>query len=195
MSIATATEERALLIPFVVTGTRALLAARRPDDAERWLARMREQLAGWEPIAGPALAHAEGLVALATGSLSAARDALERGIAGWEERGRTWEATWGRLDLAHALMRSNRFGEAAAQLAAYYTHKNGLLHGDFIGFGGMENVRFRGMVRPGDRLVLVGKATRLHRRQTIFSVQGFVRDAMVFHADVIGVPLMRKEEA
>ena len=117
VSIATATEERALLIPFVVTGTRALLAARRPDDAERWLARMREQLAGWEPIAGPALAHAEGLVALATGSLSAARDALERGIAGWEERGRTWEATWGRLDLAHALMRSNRFGEAAAQLA------------------------------------------------------------------------------
>src|SRR5205809_4833853 len=55
--------------------------------------------------------------------------------------------------------------EAAAQLAAYYTHKNGLLQGDFIGFGGMENVRFRGMVRPGDRLVLVGKATRLHRRQ------------------------------
>jgi 3-hydroxyacyl-[acyl-carrier-protein] dehydratase len=85
--------------------------------------------------------------------------------------------------------------EAAAQLAAYYTHKNGLLQGDFIGFGGLEEVRFRGMVRPGDRLVLVGKATRLHRRQTIFNVQGFVRDAMVFHADVIGVPLMRKADA
>jgi 3-hydroxyacyl-[acyl-carrier-protein] dehydratase len=49
-------------------------------------------------------------------------------------------------------------------------------------------------VRPGDRFVLIGKATRLHRRQTIFNVQGFVGTTMVFHADVIGVPLSRKEE-
>src|SRR5712692_9623994 len=79
--------------------------------------------------------------------------------------------------------------EAAAQLCSYYTMKVGLLHGDFIGFGGMENVRFRGLVRPGDRLVLVGKGVRLHRRQTIFNVQGFVGSTMVFHADVIGVPM------
>src|SRR5205814_7990119 len=86
--------------------------------------------------------------------------------------------------------------EAAAQICSFYVSKaTTLLQGDFIGFGGMENVRFRGLVRPGDRLVLVGKGMRLHRRQTIFSVQGFVRGAMVFHADVIGVPLMRKEEA
>ena len=84
--------------------------------------------------------------------------------------------------------------EAAAQLCAYYTFKHGLLQGDFIGFGGLENVRFRSPVRPGDRLVLIGKATRLHRRQTIFNVQGFVGSTMVFHADIIGVPLSRKEE-
>src|SRR5439155_24398329 len=64
--------------------------------------------------------------------------------------------------------------EAAAQLCSYYTTKAGLLSGDFVGFGGMENVRFRGTVRPGDRLVLVAKGIRLHRRQTIFNVQGFV---------------------
>jgi 3-hydroxyacyl-[acyl-carrier-protein] dehydratase len=58
----------------------------------------------------------------------------------------------------------------------------------------MENVRFRGTVRPGDRLVLIGKATRLKRRQTLFNVQGFVGATMVFHADVIGVPLNRKED-
>jgi 3-hydroxyacyl-[acyl-carrier-protein] dehydratase len=40
---------------------------------------------------------------------------------------------------------------------------------------------------------LIGKATRLHRRQTIFNVQGFVGSIMVFHADIIGVPMMRKE--
>src|SRR6266446_113167 len=68
--------------------------------------------------------------------------------------------------------------EAAAQLCAYYTMTQGLLQGDFIGFGGLENVRFRGMVRPGDRLVLIGKAVRLHRRQTIFNVQSFVGDTM-----------------
>ena len=81
--------------------------------------------------------------------------------------------------------------EAAAQLCSYYMVTHGLLQGDFIGFGGMEKVRFRGTVRPGDRLVLVGKGLRLHRRQTIFDVQGFVGPTMVFHAEILGVPLSR----
>jgi 3-hydroxyacyl-[acyl-carrier-protein] dehydratase len=84
--------------------------------------------------------------------------------------------------------------EAAAQLCSYYISNHGLMSGDFIGFGGLENVRFRGTVHPGDRLVLVAKATKLHRRQTIFNVQGFVGTTMVFHADIIGVPLTRKKE-
>jgi 3-hydroxyacyl-[acyl-carrier-protein] dehydratase len=84
--------------------------------------------------------------------------------------------------------------EAAAQLCSYYTATHGLLQGDFIGFGGLESVRFRAPVHPGDRLVLIGKAVRLHRRQTIFNVQGFVGTTMAFHADVLGVPLMRKGE-
>jgi len=82
--------------------------------------------------------------------------------------------------------------EAAAQLSSYYVVTVGLLQGDFVGFGGLENVRFRGVVRPRDRLVLVGKGVRLHRRQTIFNVQGFVNGSMVFHADIIGVPLNRQ---
>lgn len=81
--------------------------------------------------------------------------------------------------------------EAAAQLCSYYCVTQGILQGDFIGFFGMENVRFRNPVRPGERLILIGKATRVHRRQTIFNVQGFVGTAMVFHADIIGVPLAR----
>jgi 3-hydroxyacyl-[acyl-carrier-protein] dehydratase len=85
--------------------------------------------------------------------------------------------------------------EAAAQLCSYYSVTQGLLHGDFIGFGGLENVRFRGLVRPGDRLVLIGKALRLHRRQTVFNVQGFVGSTMVFNADIIGVPMTRQGPA
>jgi 3-hydroxyacyl-[acyl-carrier-protein] dehydratase len=82
--------------------------------------------------------------------------------------------------------------EAAAQLCSYYVTTNHLLHGDFVGFGGLENARFRGTVRPGDRLVLIGKGVRMHRRQTVFNVQGFVGTTMVFHADILGVPLMRQ---
>ncbi|MFN4259783.1 MAG: 3-hydroxyacyl-ACP dehydratase FabZ family protein [Gemmataceae bacterium] len=82
--------------------------------------------------------------------------------------------------------------EAAAQLSGYYGRTQHVMGGDFIGFGGLENVRFRGIVRPGDRLLLIGKGLRLHRRQTLFNVQGFVGDNMVFHADVIGVPLHKE---
>ena len=113
-AIASMAGERALFIPFVVTGTRALIAARRPDDAERWVARARDYLVGWESVAGPGLNHADGLVRLAGGSLSLAREALERAVRGWEERARTWEALTARLDLAHCLIRMNRHADAAA---------------------------------------------------------------------------------
>lgn len=79
--------------------------------------------------------------------------------------------------------------EAAAQLCSFYSCVINLLGKDFLGFGGMEDVRFRGQVRPGQRLVIVAKAARLNRRQTIFDTQGFVDGSMVFHARIIGVPL------
>lgn len=82
--------------------------------------------------------------------------------------------------------------EAAAQLCGYYSVAQNLLQGDFIVFGGMENVRFRGLVRPGDRFVLVAKGVRLHRRQTIFSVQGFVNNQIVFNGDILGVPFKKE---
>jgi 3-hydroxyacyl-[acyl-carrier-protein] dehydratase len=85
--------------------------------------------------------------------------------------------------------------EAAAQLCSYYISVYGSRRGDFMGFGGMEAVRFRSPVHPGDRLILVGKAIKLHPRQTIFNVQAFVGNTMVFHADILGVPLTRREES
>ena len=80
--------------------------------------------------------------------------------------------------------------EAAAQLCSYYAVTQKVIAPDSImGFGGLDDVRFRSAVKPGDRLVLVAKGTRMHHRQTIFNVQGFVSSTMVFHADIIGVPL------
>src|SRR5437588_595188 len=85
--------------------------------------------------------------------------------------------------------------EASAQLCSYYTmSQHSLNPGDFLGFGGMENVRFRSPVHPGERLILISKQTRFNRRQMIYNVQGFVKDTMVLHGDIIGVPLKRGEE-
>jgi len=110
------TAERALLVPFVVTGVRAALAARRPEAADRWLERMRTLLLDWQELARPALEHGEGLVRLAAGSTVSARAALEAAVVGWDARGRIWEATWSRLDLATCLLRSNRYAEALVVL-------------------------------------------------------------------------------
>jgi 3-hydroxyacyl-[acyl-carrier-protein] dehydratase len=93
----------------------------------------------------------------------------------------------------YALMPGVLICEAAAQLASYYSHAIKLVQEGFLGFGGMEDVRFRGTVHPGDRLVLVGKAQKVNRRQTVFETQGFVDQSMVFHGRIIGVPLQNRE--
>ena len=117
LELAAVAGERALLVPFVPTGIRAFVARNRPDEAEHWLSRVGGALATWEDLARPALDHGTGLLRLAIGPISAARDALEAAIRGWDVRGRTWEATWARLDLAQALLRAARFAEAVALLA------------------------------------------------------------------------------
>ena len=89
----------------------------------------------------------------------------------------------------YALMPGVLICEAAAQLSSFYCYVINLMEGGFLGFGGMEDVRFRGQVRPGDRLVLVSKAARVNRRQTIFETQGFVETNMVYHGRIIGVPI------
>jgi DNA-binding CsgD family transcriptional regulator len=117
VEIATPTGERALLVPFIVTGVRAAIADRRPDVAERWLARVTDLMADWPGLARPALAHAEGLVRMSGGSTVAARALLEEAAAGWDARSRIWESTWARLDLAACLLRSNRYVEGTRLVA------------------------------------------------------------------------------
>lgn len=104
--------ERTLLTPFVVTGVRAAQQAGRPMDAATWLAACTTHLASIPDVAGAALEHGRGLVALADGATGVARLALESAVAGWDRHGRAWESTWARLDLAQCLVRSSRFAEA-----------------------------------------------------------------------------------
>ena len=78
--------------------------------------------------------------------------------------------------------------ESAAQLCGYYT-KVVYPELEFLGLGGLADVRCRAPVTVGDRFIIVGRVAKYHRRQISFHTQGFVRNQMVFHAEVIGVPM------
>ena len=81
--------------------------------------------------------------------------------------------------------------EAGAQLSGYYTVAEGFVKDQIMGLGGLDNVKFKRMVRPGDRLVLIGKGLKVDRRLTRFHLWGFVGAEFVFEAIVTGVPLKR----
>ncbi len=60
---------------------------------------------------------------------------------------------------------------------------------EFVGFGGLEEVKFRGSVVPGDRFVIVGQIESLRTRIAVMRAQGFVGTKMVFEGLIIGVPM------
>jgi 3-hydroxyacyl-[acyl-carrier-protein] dehydratase len=79
--------------------------------------------------------------------------------------------------------------EAAAQLSGYYTVKHDLLGTRMVGFGGLE-AQFRGVVRPGDRLVIAVQMVKVRRGAMIISdFQAFVRQNLVANGTVKGIPL------
>ena len=80
--------------------------------------------------------------------------------------------------------------EAAAQLSSYYTQRYNLLDAQVIGFGGMEEVRFREPVVPGDRLVIAVERVRVRPKAMIVCrFQGIVRESIVVDGVIKGVPL------
>jgi 3-hydroxyacyl-[acyl-carrier-protein] dehydratase len=80
--------------------------------------------------------------------------------------------------------------EAAAQLSSYYTQRHNLLDAEVIGFGGLEEVRFREPVRPGDRLVIAVERVRVRPKAMIVCrFQGLVRESIVVDGVIKGVPL------
>ena len=79
--------------------------------------------------------------------------------------------------------------ETAAQLCSYYVAKEKLFDSAYVGLGGLDEVRFRGMVRPGDRLLMVCRMIREKRMMAQCYAQGFVGTKMVFDGKVQGIPL------
>ncbi len=78
--------------------------------------------------------------------------------------------------------------EAAAQVASYLTvlRLPGL---KFMGFVGLDDVKFRGQVVPGDRLYIIGEGTECRPRRSICKAQGLVNGNLVFEATITGMPI------
>ncbi|TWT66004.1 3-hydroxyacyl-ACP dehydratase FabZ family protein [Allorhodopirellula solitaria] len=80
--------------------------------------------------------------------------------------------------------------EAVAQLSSYYTQKHDLLGAAMVGFGGVDEVRFRGVVVPGDRLVVMVRLEKARRgRMIVARFQGVVGENLVLEGCLRGIPI------
>lgn len=79
--------------------------------------------------------------------------------------------------------------EAAAQMASYYTQRHKLMDAAVVGFGGLKDVKFRGVVRPGDRFVIIARLLKIRRSIITCEFQCLVRNERVCEGVLLGVPL------
>ena len=80
--------------------------------------------------------------------------------------------------------------EAAAQMCSYYTRRYGLEGSSILGFGGMDEIRFRGVVRPGSRMVVIAKLLKIRPGAMIVCrFQSFVEQSLVCEGVIKGIPL------
>ena len=80
--------------------------------------------------------------------------------------------------------------ESIAQLCSFVSQKYDLLGAEIVGFGGLEEVRFRDIVLPGDRLIVMCKLDKVRRgRMIICKFQGVVKDRVVVEGSLKGIPI------
>ncbi len=80
--------------------------------------------------------------------------------------------------------------EAVAQLSSFFAQKHDLLGAEMVGFGGVDSARFRDVVVPGDRLILMIRLTKARRgRMIVADFQGVVGEKLVVDGVIRGIPL------
>ncbi|MFG0334561.1 MAG: 3-hydroxyacyl-ACP dehydratase FabZ family protein [Maioricimonas sp. JB049] len=91
----------------------------------------------------------------------------------------------------YALMPGVIICEAAGQLVSFYVrHFDILSAGDFIGFGGLDRIRFRHPIFPGTRLMLGARAKRIDSRSgATFELQGYAEGRVAFTGEMVAVAL------
>ena len=80
--------------------------------------------------------------------------------------------------------------EIAAQLSSYICTKYDFLGADIVGLGGLEEIRFRNVVRPGDRFVVMLRQEKVRFGAMIICYfQGYVNQSLVVDGKIKGIPL------
>jgi 3-hydroxyacyl-[acyl-carrier-protein] dehydratase len=80
--------------------------------------------------------------------------------------------------------------EAAAQLCSFdYKLRLTELSNAFVGFGGVNQTRFRGTVEPEGRIYFTGKSNRIRSSMFSYFAQGEYNGKLVFETEIIGVIL------
>jgi 3-hydroxyacyl-[acyl-carrier-protein] dehydratase len=78
--------------------------------------------------------------------------------------------------------------ESAAQMASFLS--NHFQPDDrFLGFGGVDGVKFRGAVTPPSTLYFIMKVVELRKRRTVADVQGVINGTLVFEGRITGMPV------
>ncbi len=79
--------------------------------------------------------------------------------------------------------------ESAAQLASFFAMKCLNFQASFLGFGGVDKVKFRESVSPGQRLIILAQMLESRTRRIVFSTQGVVDGRIAFEAIITGMPI------
>ncbi len=79
--------------------------------------------------------------------------------------------------------------EAAAQLASWDYVQRTQDRTSFLGFAGLNDTRFRGIVEPGVRMHWIARVKRIRTRMFVYQVEGFVGTARMYETEVVGTVL------
>lgn len=79
--------------------------------------------------------------------------------------------------------------ESAAHLASFVTTRLRLFGDRFMGFGGLNGVKFRGAVRPGQSLLILARLLEVKSRRVVCAAQGLEGDRLVFEGEITGMPM------
>jgi 3-hydroxyacyl-[acyl-carrier-protein] dehydratase len=80
--------------------------------------------------------------------------------------------------------------ECAAQVCSWFVRRvySDAEYGErFFGFGGIDDVKFRGAVFPPATLVVLGRRHEIRTRRAVFDTQGYVDGVPVFEARITGM--------
>ncbi|MBT3278325.1 MAG: beta-hydroxyacyl-ACP dehydratase [Phycisphaerales bacterium] len=76
--------------------------------------------------------------------------------------------------------------ETAAQLVSYAVMTSENKEG-FLGFAAVDEVKFRGSVAPGQRIMMVGKMIDIRARRCVGYTQAYVEGKMVYEGKITGM--------